>query len=352
MAPQEAGPSQRSGGSTVGRKRVYEEWKGSEVFFCDGYCMAGPSWKSVIGSTALIFVPSIVFWALVVPKFLSELWLALLFWAVSVALVTICLSFLFITACIDPGVLPRNPEPDEEFLAGRRPRTTEVMVNGYKVVVRYNETCGFYQPPRAHHCSVNDNCIERFDHHCPWVGTTVGRRNYRFFLLFVFCTTILCLFVLGVCLYQVFFLHSDLSADSENGKVGWGVVIQQSIPALVILVYCFILFWFVGGLSGFHSYLVSTNQTTYENFRYGHDGRPNPYDKGCCANWGEVFCGRTPKPKVQPRAWADEWKPEIVKLPNQVEMQAPGPVGASGANSARSNHATNGRNNGYNHTSV
>lgn len=48
-------------------------------------------------------------------------------------------------------------------------------VNGYRVTVRYNDTCHFYQPPRAHHCSVNDNCIERFDHHCPWVGTTVGK---------------------------------------------------------------------------------------------------------------------------------------------------------------------------------
>jgi hypothetical protein len=54
-------------------------------------------------------------------------------------------------------------------------RTKEVFVNGHKVVIRYNDTCHFYQPPRAHHCSVNDNCIERFDHHCPWVGTTIGK---------------------------------------------------------------------------------------------------------------------------------------------------------------------------------
>ena len=53
-------------------------------------------------------------------------------------------------------------------------RTKDVMVNGHRVQVRYNDTCHFYQPPRAHHCSVNDNCIERFDHHCPWVGTTIG----------------------------------------------------------------------------------------------------------------------------------------------------------------------------------
>ena len=47
-------------------------------------------------------------------------------------------------------------------------RTKEVFVNEHRVVIRYNDTCHFYQPPRAHHCSVNDNCVERFDHHCPW----------------------------------------------------------------------------------------------------------------------------------------------------------------------------------------
>lgn len=54
-------------------------------------------------------------------------------------------------------------------------RAKDVLVNGHRVTVRYNDTCHFYQPPRAHHCSVNDNCIERFDHHCPWVGTTIGK---------------------------------------------------------------------------------------------------------------------------------------------------------------------------------
>eukprot|EP00873_Tetraselmis_striata_P001590 jgi/Tetstr1/421854/TSEL_012754.t1 len=341
MSAQTAGPSQPDVRAAGRRKRVYEEWKGSEVFFCGGFCMAGPSWKSLIGSTALIVAPSIVFWALVVPKFLPVAWIAILFWAISIALTSICLSFLFVTACIDPGVLPRNSEPDPEFLAGRRPRTTEVMVNGHKVVVRYNETCGFYQPPRAHHCSVNDNCIERFDHHCPWVGTTIGKRNYRFFLLFVFCTTLLCLFVFGVCLYQFFFLHAKLTEEDEGAT--WGTVIQQSIPALVILIYCFALCWFVGGLSGFHSFLVSTNQTTYENFRYGHDGRPNPYNRGCPANWAEVFCGPTPKSKVQPRAWADEWKPVTSVLP-------PGTVEAPRVPTATENHTQppNGRNGGHN----
>lgn len=43
--------------------------------------------------------------------------------------------------------------------------------------------------------------------------------------------------------------------------------------AIVCAVYTFLGFWFVGGLTALHGYLVSTNQTTYEHFRHRYSGR-------------------------------------------------------------------------------
>lgn len=41
-----------------------------------------------------------------------------------------------------------------------------------------------YQPPGAVHCPECNVCIEGYDHHCPWVGTCIGKKNFLFFIVF------------------------------------------------------------------------------------------------------------------------------------------------------------------------
>ncbi|XP_006645080.1 protein S-acyltransferase 8-like [Oryza brachyantha] len=286
-------------------QRVYEAWKGNNRFFFGGRLIFGPDAKSLLFSVALIVVPVVIFCAFVARHLRHQFpahnaGYAIL--AVAIVLAIYVLLLLFITAAQDPGIVPRaSHPPEEEFqydnlsladTPGRLvfPRVKDVMVNGVPVKVKYCETCMIFRPPRCSHCSICNNCVERFDHHCPWVGQCIGKRNYRYFFLFVSSASLLCIYVFAMSALYIKFLMD------EDYPTVWKAL-KHSPASLALLIYCFICLWFVGGLTGFHTYLISTNQTTYENFRYRADGRSNVYDRGCLNNFLEVFYTKVPPSK-------------------------------------------------------
>ncbi|KAL9246052.1 hypothetical protein vseg_019635 [Gypsophila vaccaria] len=309
-------PSKSDLSSGSGGFRVYQSWKGSNIFLLQGRLIFGPDVRSLFLTIFLIAAPVAVFCVFVAQKLMHvyahNSGISIL--VVVVVLTVYDLVLLLMTSGRDPGIIPRNAHPPEpEGYDGsadngvqtpqlRLPRIKEVDVNGIPVKIKYCDTCMLYRPPRCSHCSICNNCVERFDHHCPWVGQCIGLRNYRFFFMFVSTTTILCIYVFAFC-----WVYIKRIANAEDISI-WKAMIKTP-ASIVLIIYTFIAVWFVGGLTAFHLYLISTNQTTYENFRYRYDRRANPYNKGVVENFKEIFCTSIAPSKNNFRAIVQEEAP-------------------------------------------
>lgn len=59
-----------------------------------------------------------------------------------------------------------------------------------EITNQFCPTCNIYRPLRASHCSRCNCCVEVFDHHCVYMGKCVGKRNYKYFFVFVWSTAV------------------------------------------------------------------------------------------------------------------------------------------------------------------
>ncbi|KAE8711796.1 putative protein S-acyltransferase 9 [Hibiscus syriacus] len=180
--------------------RAYQVWKGSNKFFLGGRVIFGPDVRSIFLTISLIVIPVVLFCAFVSRRIISAFdnHLGDLIVAVLILLTIYDLILLLLTSGRDPGIIPRNshpPEPEEDYSSistdwlgsqsssgvPNLPPSKDVVVNGMIVKVKYCQTCMLYRPPRCSHCSICNNCVERFDHHCPWVGQCIGKTTYENF---------------------------------------------------------------------------------------------------------------------------------------------------------------------------
>ncbi|XP_049594021.1 palmitoyltransferase ZDHHC8B isoform X1 [Syngnathus scovelli] len=216
--------------------------------------------------------------------------------------------FLFVLAnftmatFMDAGVLPMANEDEDKDDEFRAPLYKNVDVRGIQVRMKWCASCHFYRPPRCSHCSVCDRCVEDFDHHCPWVNNCIGRRNYRYFFLFLLSLTghMVCVFSLGL----VFVLHHTDQLWKLHCTVTLVVISISGLFLLPVL-----------GLTGFHLFLVSRGRTTNEQVSpYCYvtgkfHGGPNPFTRGCCNNLEYLVCS-----PISPRYSARACKKSVIHI--------------------------------------
>ncbi|XP_015123856.1 palmitoyltransferase app isoform X1 [Diachasma alloeum] len=291
--------------------RKWELFPGRNRFCCDGRIMMAPQTGVFYITVCLIAGTSALFFAFDCPYLSIHITPAIP--VIGGLLFIFVMSALLRTSFSDPGVIPRAT-PDEAAYIEKQievpnngnsptyrppPRTKEILVKGQLVKLKYCFTCKIFRPPRASHCSLCDNCVEGFDHHCPWVGNCVGRRNYRYFYAFIVSLAFLCVFIFACAITHLIMLTRDETPFLEAVKLSPGSVI--------VGVVCFFSVWSILGLAGFHTYLTTSNQTTNEDIKGSFSSKReqesfNPYSQGnICENCFYVLCGPAPPSLIDRR---------------------------------------------------
>ena len=230
-------------------KKLY----GKTKFWCNFFCVSGPQYYNVFFAFILISLTQACLLLILIKahsqiSILYQIIISFIFYIIE-------LINMILGCCTDPGILPRHPK--DLYYVTNRPLMRQV-INGHRIIVPYCYTCSMFRPPRTSHCSVCDNCVERFDHHCLWLGTCIGKRNYKYFYWFITSIFINQIFQIFSSIYYVVNQAKKWKNKEKNSRF---LVIAYSGIILynILFIACFL--W---KLLFIHTILVFKNNTFYE----------------------------------------------------------------------------------------
>jgi hypothetical protein len=165
-------------------------------------------------------------------------------------------------------------------------------VDGYARLYRYDDfvysagrecgTCALPKVARSKHCRVCDRCVARFDHHCIWLNTCVGERNYRWFFAYLLTNVILLWY--GIWATVAILWHDVVKGDLLNATFVLGASGERVKATYLILgqyfltvrpevccvgLLCAVMGVVLTAFVGFHIHMTVVGYTTNESAKWG-----------------------------------------------------------------------------------
>ena len=245
---------------------------GNNKFFCDNKILVGNKYYHLIYSFIFLSLPTSFYISCMIKiNTASSIFLLVL---VLILFIPIIYGLLK-GGTKDPGIIERN---NEYATYNNKKSTIKVNIKGHMVNLNYCYTCFHFRPPRTSHCAECDNCVEKFDHHCLWMGTCVGKRNYKYFYLVLSLTTVLSLIQIFSC---IGFIVVKLRQENIS-KILYIIITLSCVGFFDLMFFCFFLI----KLFAVHSWLLTTGLTFYEYIKkkYFIFLDIKPYSKGLWRN--------------------------------------------------------------------